>query len=341
MEIFITIIVLFFFLSILILSHELGHFMAARLFGIEVKEFGLGYPPRLYAKVIKGVTYSLNALPFGGFVRIKGAEGEKETPPPIEQKGDFRFVSSSKKAAVLIAGVLANFLIGWFAFSAVFFIGIPQAIYIQEVLANTPAAAVGFLPGDKILDFPNISQLVDFLELNAGRSIKLNIERQGEPLAMEVVPRLDPPKNEGALGVSLVEAGIPKSGFLESIVQGFKSSIGIIAMVVTALFSMFQAWDFAGVAGPVGIFSAVDMARNLGLPHLLQLLGFISLNLVLINLLPLPALDGGRLIFVLAEKIKGKPINYKLETVLHSLFFAILLFLMIIITIRDINRILP
>ena len=314
--------------------------MAARLFGIEVKEFGFGYPPRLYAKIVKGVTYSLNVFPFGGFVRIKGAEGEKEIPSLAEQKGDFRFVSAFKKAIVLIAGVLANFFIGWFALSAVFFIGIPQAIYIQEVLPDTPAAAVGLLPGDKILDFSNISELVGFLGANAGHSVKLNIERQGELLEMEAVPRPDPPKNEGALGVLLVEAGIPKSGFFESIGQGFKSSIGIIVMVINALFSMFQARDFSGVAGPVGIFSAVGLAKNLGWPYLLQLLGFISLNLVLINLLPLPALDGGRLIFVLMEKIKGRPINYKLEVALHSLFFAILLFLMIIITIKDIGRLL-
>lgn len=317
--------------------------MAARLFGIKVQEFGFGYPPRIYAKVIRGVKYSLNIFPFGGFVRIKGTEGDENMPPPAEQKGDFRFAPAWQKAVILIAGVLANFLIGWLAFSIIFFVGIPQTIYIEKVLPNTPAAAAGLLTGDKILGFSNIRELTDFLRLNAGQPVTLSIERverERQRLDIEVVPRPNPPENEGALGVMLMEIGKPKEGLAKSIILGFNTSVGVLVMTINALLSMFRLGDFSGVAGPIGIFSAVGAAKNLGLPYLLQLLGFISLNLVLINLLPLPALDGGRLIFVLMEKIRGRPINYRLETAIHSVFFAILLFLMIIITIKDIGRLL-
>ena len=328
------------FLVILILVHEIGHFLAAKKFGFLVEEFGIGLPPRIWGKKIGETVYSVNALPFGGFVKIFGENGERKT-----EERSFSSLAIGKRAIVISAGVLMNFLFGWLAISIVFNIGIPSAILITNVAPNSPAAEAGLLVGDKIVaaEADSVENFVKFINESKGKMVSFKIERAGKEIEIQAVPRIDAPANEGALGIGLVEGGLPKKNLLASVWEGFKTSIEMIKNIFIALFNLITR-AFVGkagleqIAGPVGIVKITAQASNLGFIYLLQLLALISLNLAVINIFPFPALDGGRLLFLLIEKIKGAPLPVKIERYANAAGMALLLFLMIVITIKDIIR---
>jgi regulator of sigma E protease len=347
----IGIIFVIIFLSILILVHELGHFLTAKKFGLWVEEFGFGLPPRLWGKKIGETIYSLNALPFGGFVKIYGEDREDEKiSPPTEEisvgqrrekisisgnqliineelvmekisapdSRSFNSISIGRRTVIIVSGVLMNFLLGWLVLSLIFSIGLPQAVVITEIFPGSPAEKIGLQIGDRIPDV-NVDDFVKFTNANRGQKITLKIERNGELKEFSVTPRLNPPSGEGALGIGLVETGLAKQNVLASIWEGLKTSFQIIQMIFLAIFDLFRQLFTIGkvnleqVAGPVGIVKITAQAGSLGLGYLLQLLALISLNLVVINILPFPALDGGRLLFLLIEKIKGSPLTVKFE----------------------------
>jgi regulator of sigma E protease len=373
------------FLSILILVHELGHFLAAKKFGLLVEEFGFGLPPRIWGKKIGETIYSINALPFGGFVKIYGEDAEVTPEKPFSktavvpsQRGETPLDSQPHSAAfggnlarsasetfsqkvspvfsrsfkdqtiwrrvlIVSAGVLMNFLLGWLVISVVFSVGLPQAVLITDVRANSPAAEVGLQTGDKVAGFSNIDEFIKYIDQNRGKEIDLKIERSGKEIGFRTTPRLNPPVGEGALGIGLVEAGLPKQNIAKSFIEGFKASVGIIKTIFVALINLISKAlvgeaTLEAVAGPVGIVKITAQAGSLGFVYLLQLLALISLNLAVINIFPFPALDGGRLLFLLIEKIKGSPLPAKSERYANAVGMALLLFLMALITIKDIGR---
>jgi regulator of sigma E protease len=333
----IGIIAVIIFLSILILVHELGHFLAAKKFGLLVEEFGIGLPPRIWGKKIGETVYSVNALPFGGFVKIFGEDGRSN----LENSRNFSFLPIWKRSIIISAGVLMNFLLGWLAISLVFSIGIPQAVLVTDVFPNSPANQIGLNVGDKIIGFSNVEELIKFIDAHRGKEIVLKVERHEEVKEFKTIPRLNPPTGEGALGIGLIEAGLPKKNLSASLWEGFKTSVEMVKNIFLALFDLI-AKAFVGkasleqVAGPVGIVKITAQAGTLGFVYLLQLLALISLNLAVINIFPFPALDGGRLLFLLIEKIKGSPLPAKFERYANAAGMALLLFLMLIITIKDI-----
>ena len=333
------IIAVIIFLSILILVHELGHFLTAKKFGLLVEEFGLGLPPRIWGKKIGETIYSVNALPFGGFVKIYGEEADAVSGG----LRDFRNLFVWKRSVIIFAGVVMNFLLGWLVISLVFSIGIPQAVMITDVRSDSPAATAGLAPNDKVVGFQKADEFVKYIDQNRGKEITLKIERLDKTLDIKTTPRVNPPAGEGALGIGLVEAGLPKQGILKSFIEGFKTSIGIIQAIFLALFNLISQ-VFVGkagleqVTGPVGIVKITAQAGSLGFIYLLQLLALISLNLAVINIFPFPALDGGRLLFLLIEKIKGSPLPVKFERYVNTAGMALLLLLMAAITIKDIGR---
>ncbi len=341
------IIAVIIFLSILILIHELGHFWAAKKFGLWIEEFGFGLPPRIWGKKIGETFYSINALPFGGFVKIFGEDREKEIAAiQLEEKiisRNFSSLSVGRRAIIISAGVLMNFLLGWFLISIVFSIGIPQAVLITEIAPNSPASEIGLKTGDKIIGFSEVDSLIKFINEYRGQEIPLKIERNDELKQFSVTPRLNPPVGEGALGVGLIQAGLAKKNLLASIWEGLKTSLEVIKTIFMAIFNLITK-AFTGkasleqIAGPVGIVKITNQVGNLGLIYLLQLLALISLNLTVINIFPFPALDGGRLLFLLIEKIKGSPLPIKFERYANAVGMLLLLFLMAIITIKDIIR---
>ncbi|OGM92016.1 RIP metalloprotease RseP [Candidatus Wolfebacteria bacterium RIFCSPLOWO2_01_FULL_38_11] len=337
----IGIIFVIIFLSILILVHELGHFLAAKKFGLLVEEFGFGLPPKIFAKKIGETDYSINALPFGGFVKIFGENREENAS--ISPERNFSNLKIWKRAIVLAAGVGFNFLLGWLAISLVFAIGTPSVVIITEIKKNSPAEEVGLLAGDRIAEFTNVNDFIDFVNSHQGEKIKLKIEREGKTLELEAIPRKNPPIGEGSLGVGLVDAGLEKQNIFMSFWEGLKTSLNSIKTIFLAIINLIgKAFvgkaSFEQVTGPIGIVKITAQASTLGIVYLLQLLALISLNLAVINILPFPALDGGRLFFLLIEKIKGSPLDQKFEKITNAVGFAILIFLMIVITIKDIIK---
>ena len=234
-----------------------------------------------------------------------------------------------------------NFLLGWVLISVVYMVGIPQSLLVTEVKEQSIASGAGILKGDQLLDFQTVPDLVKFIDQNKGREVNLNVERAKEKVIVKVVPRLSVPEGEGNLGVFLVESGLPKLGIFPSFWQGLKTALqmaraiflGLVDLIIGVFTDISILEKFVG---PVGIVNVAIETAKLGVVHFLQLLALISLNLAVFNVIPIPALDGGRLLFLLIEKIKGKPLTQKIEMAANGLGFAFLFFLIITITVKDI-----
>jgi len=328
------------FLSILILVHEAGHFLAAKKFGLLVEEFGFGLPPKIWSKKIGETVYSVNVLPFGGFVKIFGEDGGDSS-----MERNFASLKIWQRTIIISAGVLFNFLLAWLVISLVFSIGVPQAVIITDVKVNSPAAEIRLQANDKIIGYNTTEEFINYINKNRGKEINLKIGRNGDDLDLKVIPRIveNTPNGEGALGIGLIGAGFPKKNPIASLWEGLKTSIEMTKMIFVAIFNLIAKAivgkaSMEQVAGPVGIVKLTAQAGTLGIVYLLQLLAMISLNLAVINILPFPALDGGRLLFLAIEKIKGSPLNPKFEKMANGIGLALLILLMIAITIKDIVK---
>jgi regulator of sigma E protease len=314
-------------LALLILVHELGHFFAAKRCGIAVEEFGIGFPPRLFSVTSGETRYSVNALPLGGFVRLKGE---------MEDAGHRSFMSASRlrRAFVLVAGVCMNFVAGWLLLAGVFWIGIPPVVVVDRVFPASPAAFAGIQPGDVIRHYTKADDFISFINSRAGREVSFAVLRAGEEVHVRAIPRQKPPKGEGALGVVLQEGGVPASGFIGGLARGWEAALAGTAAIVRGLGGLFTMPQ--DVVGPVGIFTIALGASKAGVAYALQLLGIISLNLAVLNLLPIPALDGGRLLFLAAEAVRGRQFPPKLEMRANAFGFLVLIFLILLVTFKDI-----
>lgn len=320
-------------LVILILGHEWGHFISAKLLKIKVDEFGVGFPPKLFSKKWGETEYSFNLLPFGGFVKIHGESGVSQTD--VDIKRSFAVQPFWKKAVVISSGVLMNFIIGWIAFSIVLAVGVPPGVQIQSVAPESPAAQAGFIAGEVIPGFTSGDEFLDFVDSKLGEPITLN--------GKEVTPRRDTPEGEGPLGISFVFNEENPTTIFQAITDGFKLALDMLWAIFAAL-GGFLWGIFTGnfgvlndVSGPVGVFVVVKEATQLGFIYLLQLMGLISLNLAVLNTIPFPALDGGRLLFTSLQRLFGDTIfNKKLELIVNVAGFIFLITLMILVTIKDI-----
>jgi regulator of sigma E protease len=334
-------------LSVLILVHELGHFSAAKIFGVKVEEFGLGFPPRLFGKKFGETIYSFNLLPFGGFVKIFGEDSDEVRP------GSFSAQPVWRRSVIILAGVLMNVVLGWLVFSAIFLIGAPNHLLIAQVSSDSPAATAGLKEGDVILEARNSEaalsdpisseEFVNLVTAYPEETLDLEIMRGDEILQLSLAGREAPPEGQGPLGVSLVDVGFAGESLGQSLIKGFETTAATIWLVTVGFASFFvglltRPEVLESVAGPVGIFALSAQAGSLGLVYLFQLMAFISVNLAVLNLIPFPALDGGRFLLLIIEKIRMKPISRKVQTAVNTLGFALLLILMILITIQDIGR---
>jgi regulator of sigma E protease len=341
-------------LSLIILAHELGHFLAAKFFGIKVEEFGFGFPPRLFGKKIGETLYSFNLLPFGGFVKIYGEDASDITETMLDYKRSFAAQALWKRMVVILAGVFMNVMLGWFLLAGVFMVGSPEHLMISEVTTNSPAALAGLKAGDIILEarhngnvlFDPIKSenFVNFVKNFEGREVMLKIQRGKEIFEISLVSRVNPPAGEGRLGVVLADIGFYPFPFFESLKKSFATAIQTLYLVLRGFINFFMnifisSKAFETVAGPVGIFLFANQAGSLSLVYLFQLLAIISLNLTVLNLIPFPALDGGRFLFLIIEKIKGSPIPKKYEQIINSFGFIFLVAIMIVVTIQDIGRV--
>jgi len=352
---FLTLIVFILILSLLILVHELGHFLVAKRAGIKVQEFGIGFPPRLWSRKIRETRYSINLIPFGGFVKMLG-----ETEPSKEE-GSFSSKSIRERALVSISGVAMNFLLAILVFLIGYSTtGLPVLIsdeeylevksphlYITEVISGSPAEKAGFQAQDLILEvdgqkLSKISELQNYLKSKAGQEVKLKIQRKNDILEKEVTVAQGE-RGEGKIGVGLFRLGIVQYPFWQSLKLAFLSATKILFFIFWIIVYLFQRLFVApeitqNVAGPVGVFFVVQQALVLGLPFVLFLIAQLSATLAAINLLPIPALDGSRLLFLALEKIRGRRIKPQLENAIYTIGFIFLLVLIFIISYRDIIR---
>ena len=337
-------------LSVIVLVHELGHFITAKTSGIRVDEFGLGYPPRLL-KVRRGETqYSLNAIPFGGFTKMAGEEDPK-TPRSLASK------SIGTRLLVLSAGSLMNILIALLFFSIAFMVPhqvVNEPVMVKGIAPNSPAAMAGIEPGDTLLsvDGEPMRNLVDLLrsiQLNLGEEVTILVKHSDATTEdVQVVPRWRPPEGEGAIGIEIdLEAARlnrttvrQQYPFWEAIPMGSSQLIETLVLYKDGIVSMIVGTVPAEVVGPVGIIQITGEVAKTGIGPLLEFAALISLIIAIFNLFPIPALDGGRIAFVLLEWVRrGKRISPKTEGTVHFIGFAMLMAFILIITYQDIMRI--
>jgi regulator of sigma E protease len=351
---FLTIGVALVTLSVLIIFHELGHFLVAKKTGIKVEEFGLGYPPRLWGKEMGGTTYSINLIPFGGFVRLYGENkvGVKR------EKGAFWAKGKLVRLAVISAGVLANVFLAWLLFTTIYLIaGIPMLsdkVTLEAVMPGSPAEQAGIKPGDVAVSFAgetvsSVAGFVDQVEAGKGEKSILVLEREEGRLEVEIVPRVDPKENEGPLGVVVTGYELVRLPFgqmiLRSMSEGARETYGWGVLIIETFGKMLGDLFSKGqlpedVAGPVGIIQVTSQVARAGFLAILQFVAILSINLAIINFLPFPALDGGRLLFLLIETLLGRRSPVRVEKWVNSFGMVFILFLMILVTINDFKRIL-
>ncbi|HBT47789.1 MAG TPA: RIP metalloprotease RseP [Peptococcaceae bacterium] len=323
--------------SLLIVAHELGHFLVAKRAGIKVEEFAIGMGPALVQFKRGETVYSLRALPLGGFNRMAGMEGDNQDDP----RG-FNRKPVSVRMAVIAAGSLMNFLLAVALFIFVFMVlGIPvDKNIIGRVEAGRPAAAAGLQPGDRVISINGVpvdswTDMVREINRRPEETLILEIERAGQRMALSVQSERDPSTGVGLIGI---RPSWERQGFLRSLHLGFSQAVTITAAIVISIIEMITGEIAPDVVGPVGIIQMVGEAASFGLANVLSFTAVLSLNLGLINLLPIPALDGSRLIFLTWEGLRGRPLDPSKENIIHLIGFALLMGLLLLITYRDILR---
>lgn len=368
-----TILLFIIILAVLILSHEFGHFIVAKKSGIRVEEFGLGFPPRLFG-IKKGETlYSFNLIPFGGFVKIEGEDGPGEPFGGIDDK-EGKYSRDSKsfwakpayiKAAVLVAGVFFNLLFAYLLFVVISWAGTPvnigdetpagvrdTRVLIGSVAPGSPAAENNLIIGDTITrlehkgssaDIERISDVQEFVAQYPGEIINLTLLRNNTEEVIPIFARPNPPPEEGSLGISLLRIGIVEKPWYVALLDGAKMlgrSMYLVVMGFYDIISIALAGEDTSqyLAGPVGIVSLVGQSMDLGFLFLLQFTAILAVHLAIINLVPFPALDGGRLFFLLIETIIRRPLPRTFTNYANTLGFFILIGLMLLITVSDVKK---
>jgi regulator of sigma E protease len=361
------------FLSLiaLMIIHEFGHFIIAKKFGVKVEEFGIGYPPRIFGKKFGETIYSINWLPLGAFVRIYGEEGG------VDDYRSFIGLKIWKRVLIVLGGVVAFWIAAIIIFSVMFAIGADLPIGDQDVAgltssqvrivaisSDSPAEQAGLKTGDIILKLtsPNdaksgpdtlninkIKEFQDFTKNHAGKTINIEINRNGKVSELHLAVRAVAPEGQGLVGVGLERMGtlIKKSAWYMAPINGavytWNATIGVLQGFYQMFSNLFMAKGLpqgSEFAGPLGITVFLANAISYGPGFFLYFIGMISVCLAIFNLFPIPALDGGKLIFLLIEKIKGKPVSAKVESAITTVCFFILITLSIFVTVKfDIPRI--
>lgn len=331
--------------TLIALTHEFGHYFLAKRAGIRVFEFGIGFGPRLFAFSKFGTIFSLNLIPILAFVRIAG-EGEDKEDISCPDNEKYTFKTPFQKLKTLSAGPFMNILSALVILILLFlFTGIPSGVSneIGAITKNSPAEKAGLKVGDKLFainekTFPKMADAIDFIHKNANKSLTLTIKRGQKTFQAKATPIFNKELNVGLLGFS------PKPTYqrvnpLIAVYHGFAQTLSMIIITLYILGQLILGRiSFAALAGPIGLAQITGRYAQSGLISLIWFFSFISVNIGVLNLLPIPALDGGRLVFVLLEWIRKKPINQKLELKINQWGLAALLALMALVSINDILR---
>ena len=339
--------------SLLIAIHELGHYLTARLLGMRVLEFAFGFPPRAFGVRHAGIDYTVNWIPFGGFVRILGQDDFALQPEGGGAPDAFGARPWWAQAIVLVAGVTMNFLLAILVLTAAFALGTPGPtgdVRVAALASGAPAEAAGLHVGDVVTSvdgarLTGVRDLVGYTRKHAGTPVVLEVLRGGRPLApVSVVPRAEPPEGEGPLGIRIEDVLAPVPAAPDKAVgQAFRFTGEVLDQLVQLPGQLLapRATSAAPpqVGGPIEIFRVTAEVSQRGLPATLLLAGALSLNLGVLNILPFPGLDGGRLFFVLVAGIFRRQLRPQVEQAIHIAGFLILLALLVVVSIADVRRV--
>jgi regulator of sigma E protease len=361
-----TIVIFLIILAVLILSHELGHFLIAKWAGIRVDEFGLGFPPRAVSFKRGETIYSLNWIPFGGFVRIFGESLDEESLTGPDSARSMANKPRLVQAAVLVAGVSFNIILAWLLISVGFMYGLPTSagqsgtvvenarLMVTSVLPDSPAATAGLKPGDIIVGIDServilkpvtVESVQQFLGSHDNKQVNLSYVRGSElATTTAVVPTAGVVEGKPAIGISMDMVGTLKLPPHRALWQGIIFTGQLTKATAIGLANFFsglfrgQEGILASVTGPVGLVGLVGDANELGFVYLLSFTAIISINLAVLNLIPFPALDGGRLLFLTIEAVKGSRLKPQVANTMNVIGFMLLIGLMLVITFSDIAR---
>lgn len=346
-------------LAVLVFVHELGHFLAAKAAKVRVDEFAVGFPPRVISKTVGETAYSLNLIPFGGYVKIYGEDPNDETADPTNA----RSMSNKPRivqAGILAAGVIFNVIFAWIMLSLVLMIGYPtpvpadapvqdtDRVTIVSVMPDSPAADVGIKGGDVIeaidgATYQTVTEVQTAITAGGATEKTITVLRNdGSVATYDVVPELNA-DGKPLIGIALDRLEVQQLPWYSAIGEGFMNTMYLIGEIAKGLGSFVAdafrgEADTASVAGPVGIATMVGDASALGFTHLLTFTAFISLNLAVLNIMPFPALDGGRLLFLAIEAIIRKPLPQKFTNTANLIGFSLLMLLIVVVTFKDIAK---
>jgi regulator of sigma E protease len=343
-------------LSLLVFVHEAGHFFMAKKMGMKVDEFGFGFPPRLWGIQRGGTTYSINWIPLGGFVKIKGESGE--------HRGDSDSFASKKiwqRLVVLVAGVVMNLLLACVLLSAGFMVGLPsivdeqtpsyahvsgKQVSVMTVVPGSPAEAAGIASGDTIVlidgtPYDDAAAAREHISSSGDTGVDMVVKRQdGTSVMMHVVAQDIASVGVHGIGVGLLTTATVSFSPLYAMYHGAIATAQYTIEVVKAFAGLIrnlvvEQTVSVELSGPVGIAVMTGQAAAMGIVYLVQFAALLSINLAVLNVLPFPALDGGRVLFLVIEKFRGRPVDEKVEAMVHNLGFALLMILVALVTYRD------
>ena len=344
-------------LGVLIFAHELGHFIFAKIFGVKVEEFGFGYPPRIFAKKFKGTTYSLNIIPFGGFCSLKGVVGDDRCINDTShvEKNSFLGKKAWQKFFILAGGILFNFVFYLAVFTIIFSVGtnyylndLPKGakiinrdpgIFVYNVVDGYPAISAGLKAGDVIyeVDGVKIETQKQFSAYNQERGegsiVTLKTSNGDKQIALAKINT-----SEVGIGVELVETGRIIMNPIRAFIFSVKQAGFVIKEVARILLELLKGSVPQEIGGPVAIAKISGIVASEGIIPLLLFTALLSLNLAVVNFLPFPGLDGSHLFILAVESIIRRPLNKRIEAIVHQVGMALLVLLLILVTIRDIKR---
>lgn len=341
-------------LGVIIFIHELGHFLMAKAFNVYVGEFALGMGPKIWSYQGKETLYSLRLLPLGGFCQMAGEtanELEGELDVQVDKERSLKGISKWKQILIMLAGIMMNFFLAWILFSAVFItqgytvsVDLPQ---VGSVVENSPAERAGLMAGDTIVQIEfadgTIIQPTTFAEMSSA-SIEdvtsmrtYTIERDGQILVFELTPEYLEDQQAYLVGISAPTEHV-RVGLVQGLMDGASQMFYVAAMMAQSILDLFKGQNLDQLSGPVGIYTVTAQQASLGFANYVWLIAVISLNVGIFNAVPLPILDGGRVLLLAIECVTGKPINEKIEQGLMTVCVILLLMLMVFATGQDILR---
>ena len=327
--------------GVMIFCHELGHFLVAKRVGVTVHAFALGFGPRLVGFQRGGTQYAINLLPFGGYVRLAGEDLDQSADP-----GSMRSKTVWQRMAVVAAGPVMNLLLAVIIFSSLALVqGVPVGVSnrIGQLMSGWPAEAAGLRPGDAIVAIDGVPMgdgqaVIDTIHRNPNKTLRLTVERDGQRFEVQVTSRLDRRQNIGLIGFR-PESIRERMGLDRALWWGLTTVVQYIGAILAAIGALFRTGQFfEQLSGPVAAVSFLGEAAQVGAEAFLYTAALLSIMIGIFNLLPVPALDGGRFLFLVVEAFRRRPVDPKREGYIHLVGFALLILLLVTLTIRDIGR---